>query len=97
MRKDVDPFWALVGALSALLCAGVLALTGWETYSRAQIMTWLLASVLYRFRWTEPGRKPSEAFMIGLAWPAVLVGSYWYVRNEERRRKMRIVRDVMES
>lgn len=97
MRKDVDPFWAWVGALSALLCAGVLAMIGWETYARVQIVTWVLASVLYRFRWTEPGRKPLEGFLVGLAWPAVLVGSYWYVRNEEHRQRMRTVREVMES
>ncbi len=100
--RERSPFWELVGTGCLVLCVSCYAAACYYTgdnvcYMRIQVVVWAAAEVMYRTRWRKDGRGPWEGFITGLGWPAVALGAYWFVRKEEYSRKMRIIREVMES
>ena len=87
---------ALQGVYMLVSSLLVGAHVGAAWYAMAGFAVSVAFHVLHEVRWR--GQHGDERILVVMAfWPSIVLAGYWIVRDEEGKRRERIVAEVMES
>lgn len=93
----------LLGLLIFAVCALVFCVIGWLPYAGTGVLLYFPFTWLHLGRWRSGDREDDcledkkAAAWSAMFWPALILFSYWAIKQKESERRKRIVREVMES